>query len=342
MCEEKSECRKYSAESRKNIMFLKTHKCGSTSVQNLLFRKAYKSNLNIGILRGLNLTMPFVNDMLLFKNRKYNVICQHLVFNEKEIEAVMEPDTLYVSILRDPVTQFESLYHYFNMFQFFNMNLSTFVYGPNTNERIGEHKIGTNMVSYVFGLPIDEMNDSKSIRSRLKRIERSFDLIMISEYFDESLILLRHSLHWDIDDVVTFKLNERITTARADITESVANQIRIVNMADQMIYEHFYKVFQQKVTEFGKEKMRREVEILRQRVKWWMEYCLEGIYDDPNKLPPSSRMIVDDVKGYKMRAILADNDCEFMTKSEMALTEEWRHRQILKETIKWNDLQKST
>ncbi|CAM1306313.1 Uncharacterised protein r2_g1607 [Pycnogonum litorale] len=330
-CENLSKVRKDPSVQKKNVMFLKTHKCGSTSVQNVIIRKAYKSNLKIGIVKGLNLTMPFVSDMLLFKNRKYNVICQHLVFNENEIEAAMEPNPLYVSIVRDPATQFESLYHYLNMIGVLNMNLSTFVSSRHTNVRLGEHNIGANMVSYVFGIPIHEMNNSESIRSRIKEIERKFDLIMIHEHFDESLILLRHLLHWDIDDMVTFKLNERMT--RTYITESLANQIRAVNMADQMIYEHFYKIFQQKAKDFGNEKLEREVSVLRQRVKWWMEYCLEGIYDDPSKLPLSNRMQRGNVKGYKMRKTLVDNDCEFMTKSEIALAWEWERRERIKEMI---------
>lgn len=38
-------------------------------------------------------------------------------------------------------------------------------------------------------------------------MEKVFSLVMISEYFDESLVLLRHLLSWDLENIVYVKLN---------------------------------------------------------------------------------------------------------------------------------------
>ena len=34
-------------------------------------------------------------------------------------------------------------------------------------------------------------------------------MVLIMEYFDESLVLLKRELCWELDDVVYFKLNQR-------------------------------------------------------------------------------------------------------------------------------------
>lgn len=36
-------------------------------------------------------------------------------------------------------------------------------------------------------------------------LERNFNLVMISELMDESLILMRHELCWELEDIVAFR-----------------------------------------------------------------------------------------------------------------------------------------
>lgn len=47
------------------------------------------------------------------------------------------------------------------------------------------------------------------IKKHIDELEEKIDLVLIMEYFDESLVLLKRELCWDLDDVVYFKLNQR-------------------------------------------------------------------------------------------------------------------------------------
>ena len=49
----------------------------------------------------------------------------------------------------------------------------------------------------------------KVFESFIDRTEREFDLIMITEYFDESLILLKRLLRWEFQDIVYTKLRSK-------------------------------------------------------------------------------------------------------------------------------------
>lgn len=47
------------------------------------------------------------------------------------------------------------------------------------------------------------------IKKHIDELAEKIDLVLIMEYFDESLVLLKRELCWDLDDVVYFKLNQR-------------------------------------------------------------------------------------------------------------------------------------
>ena len=47
------------------------------------------------------------------------------------------------------------------------------------------------------------------ISKHIDDLSEKIDLVLIVEYFDESLILLKRELCWELDDVVYFKLNQR-------------------------------------------------------------------------------------------------------------------------------------
>ena len=57
------------------------------------------------------------------KGEKYNIICNHARFNSQRMNSVMtNQNTRIVTIMRDPLHQFESTAVYFNFYRFFNMS----------------------------------------------------------------------------------------------------------------------------------------------------------------------------------------------------------------------------
>ena len=52
------------------------------------------------------------------------------------------------------------------------------------------------------------INETK-IKSTVAEILQKFDLIMISDYMDQSLILLKNELGWEIEDILNFTINKR-------------------------------------------------------------------------------------------------------------------------------------
>ena len=75
-------------KSKKNIVFLKVHKCSSSTVQNLLFRFGDQYNLNFvmplkgNYLGDINTEFERKN-MIELPVEEYNILCHHTRFNEK-------------------------------------------------------------------------------------------------------------------------------------------------------------------------------------------------------------------------------------------------------------------
>ena len=63
-------------------------------------------------------------------------------------------------------------------------------------------------------------SNSKAIKEYVEFLEEEFDLVLIADYFDESVVLMKRLLCWELDDVLFVKTNERLDKDKAtDISD---------------------------------------------------------------------------------------------------------------------------
>ena len=109
----------------RKLIFAKTHKTGSTTIQNMIFRHGTQNNLffvlpqngahtfsqdqsfNASDAEGYKVDEDIENLTL-----EKNLFAIHSVWNYKEIRKIL-PTGPAVTILRDPITVFESAYSYY-------------------------------------------------------------------------------------------------------------------------------------------------------------------------------------------------------------------------------------
>ncbi|KAM7437233.1 galactose-3-O-sulfotransferase 1 [Porites harrisoni] len=126
---------------KKNVVFLKTHKTGSSTVTNILNRFGDKNNLVFVVptqkYNRLGWPWLFHEDyMIHYNHTKPNMLCSHARYNRAVLERVMPNDTVYVTILRDPVKHFESTFSYMEFSDILGISnetdpLETFFDSPN-------------------------------------------------------------------------------------------------------------------------------------------------------------------------------------------------------------------
>ncbi len=118
-------------------------------------------------------------------------------------------------------------------------------------------------------------------------MDRVFSLVMIAEYFDESLVLLRRLLSWDLNDVLYISLNMRTPDSKSSLSSENMSKIRAWNAIDSVLYDHFNASLWQQLRALGLACVEREVQLLRQSRDRLIRSCFGG------HLPPTSLSCTD-------------------------------------------------
>ena len=154
---------------------------------------------------------------LAFDGTRPNFLCSHTRFNKKAINYFFPKDaSKYVTIVRNPVEQFESIFNYMQIGTVFGFgtdpseSLKAFLkngIGFNILRKRGSSVLARN--PQMFELGLDSKSNSKAIKEYVEFLEEEFDLVLIADYFDDSVVLMKHLLCWELDDVLFVKTNER-------------------------------------------------------------------------------------------------------------------------------------
>lgn len=171
-----------------------------------------------------------------------------------------------------------------------------------------------NGLSYDLGFN-NLMDDDKYIASAIAKVEKTYHLVMIADYFEMSLILLKDLLCLKLEDITYLDLNLRLEK-NYNITPELDKKIRQWNKADAAIFDHFNKTFWEKVKAFGEKRMKLEVEKLRRMNKKLMDDCIEGEGAVVNKKVHDSRYKVFNPKGVKMGAYNIKPEAELNKKCQ--------------------------
>ncbi|KAM9717939.1 galactose-3-O-sulfotransferase 3 [Menidia menidia] len=269
-----------------NVVFLKTHKTASTTTQNLLFRFAERYNLTVALpvqACGHQFCYPssFRAQLVHPHTLPANLLTSHTRFNRSALRRLMPNDTVYITILREPAAMFESLFAYYsNHCQSFrrvpNGSLEAFLEEPLRYYRPQEKEsmYARNTLTFDLGGDKDRpAADAGYAAAFAAEVERSFSLVMISEYFDESLVLLRHLLSWDLEDVVYVRHNMRTEGSRRSLTQNQRDRIRAWNGVDAHLYDHFNASLWRRIAALGPACVAREVRLLRKAQERLMREC---------------------------------------------------------------------
>jgi len=282
-----------------NVAFLKTHKTGSSTMSNIMLRFAGRHNLTVGLpLEGhweLGGYPAYIDKRLIDPQLPtYNVLGHHFRYNREKFNSFMAPDTKVVTIIRSPVDNVESVFGFFQDQEPFmhwmeeietTQRLGTFYADPHRfyNKDTDWYFRSKNYMTFDIGNDVS-VDDDAIIDQKIAEMDEVFQFVLLTDFFDESLILMKAKLCWDWDDVVYVKFKMRTEEAKATINPTLAEQIKSWNRADFKLYEHFNTTFWQTVEHFGKERMEAELEEFRVKQKEAEHECIQA-YEPFKKKP---------------------------------------------------------
>lgn len=326
-----------------NVVFLKVHKAGSTTMMNIFLRFGVANKLNIVLpskengfgfnYLGYGKTVDKNTIVPIPENETYNILCNHVVYNRQAFREIMPNNTVYVGIVREPVSHFLSASVYYRFIHLIqktsglsNQSSPTEVIHEYFTHQDRYRKIRTffvrNRMSYDFGLPQSRFDDSYFVEQFISDLAIDFKLVMVMEYFSESLVLLKRYLGWDLEDILYVPLN--INTHRSKQSQTLfpedISKLKQWNNADFNLYEFFKRRFLAQVEAEGP-LFHKEVQHFKKVQLYAKKFC--------SNIRPGNRLTVH-ASEWNDEFLLGANHCKIMTMSEIPLLKILIHHAKLK------------
>ncbi|CAG2225996.1 unnamed protein product [Mytilus edulis] len=320
----------------KRVAFLKVHKAGSTTAQNIFLRYGESRNLTfvLPIIRqehwdnviDLQSTLNDRNILPPPKNKTYDILCCHVLYDSEAFHKYMPNDTAYIGIVREPFDQFLSTLNYFRAPYIFERIKSQskvlkFLQNPSQYEHGLPYKrsMTNNRMAVEFGFPSNLFRQylEEDSMNYLTKLDKEFQFVIIMEYFTESVVMMRRILGWTIKDILYLKKNAaRKSYSFADNTHRHMYERHA--KLDYDLYNFFYKRLWSQIQKEGLDfhlellyfdRLRKEVE----------DYCMHTVDKRSGYIIAASK--------WSAAFVVSRDDCDYLKKNEMFFVERIRKRQ---------------
>ncbi|KAJ8039370.1 Galactose-3-O-sulfotransferase 3 [Holothuria leucospilota] len=195
-------------------------------------------------------------------NDGFHILLNHVRFNKTEMKDVMKPETKYVTILREPLAHWHSVVKYYSLKKLVTrddpeeqqdkeMSLQTLL------RKIPECRyfscnLGKNGQFFDLGVSDKEhFRNTTFTRQIIEQVDKEFDLVLITEYFDESLILLKRMMCWRFEDILYIPKKLSVEKEVTSFSPEEEKTIRAASAGDVMLYDYFNRTLWRKIKEYG-------------------------------------------------------------------------------------------
>lgn len=317
----------------RRIAFLKVHKAGSSTAQNIFLRYGESRNLTFLLSKvrkrqwdnviSVDSTLNRDNTMPPPENKTFDVLCCHVLYDNFAWKKYMPADTAYIGITREPFEQFLSTLNYFNPLRRITSYNKVLEYlkKPQAYEKgVSPRKsLTNNRMAAEFGFPLKLFNQYSKSESNnyLDKLDKEFQFVIIMDYFIESIVMMRRVLGWEIKDVLYLKKN---AARKAYHFVDYTHRYLYEDFAklDYDLYNHFFKRLWDQIRDEGPDfheellyfsRLRKEVE----------DYCLhQAKRNDEFKVNQSK---------WGDEFLVTLTDCKYLRMHESTFVKNIRNRQ---------------
>lgn len=311
---------------KQNIMFIKTQRCGSSTIQNILMRYGLEKHLYFVLPEDMGSPHEHFKAEIVLQNMrnidgKYNILAHRARYDPVEIKKLLPPvETLYVTILRDPAAMFESMYNFYHLdLVYESLTLIDILNSSysNNKEILGHRSpigFGLNQMSFDLGLNESMFDNEEAIEDFIILVRQDFDLVMITEYMEVSLVLLADLMDWPLERVVHLNHMMRQESKVHQLEEADKTLLRDLNLPDHVLYKYFLEELKKKIGGYGIPRMQKQVAKLINLNNEFSFSCVEEV------------TVYDESVSYLPKQVV-DSKCKYAAMSEFELTENLREFQ---------------
>ena len=208
------------------------------------------------------------------------MLVDHAPYIRAEMDKLV-PNATYITILRNPVDRFISSFIYYNYSKQAGLAFSEDLLSKFLSMKTNFAKLKYGRHQATNGIAHDLKFKSKGKKpDQIMKLERELDLVLLSEYFDESLLLLKKQLCWEIKDLLYLPIRKH--SSQYDVLYNISDEIRACilkyNSVDANLYLHFNRTFWEKVSSYGAT-FYEDLEYLRNRLNDLQKDCKVGLHE---------------------------------------------------------------
>ena len=144
---------------------------------------------------------------------------------------------------------------------------------PVTQSEVDAMYINNGQITSL-GLQIRDRISNEEVNDYIKSIVKFYDMIILSDYFEESMVLLSEKLNWPMSKLIYIKQNESKSGSKIrTIAKSIKSDSAVFadykkwNFADELLYETVNKTFWENFNNLDKSLVNRKTTEYRKLLK---------------------------------------------------------------------------
>eukprot|EP00752_Nemacystus_decipiens_P008220 g7350.t1 len=223
-----------------NLAFFKTHKTGSTTLAILLHRYGRRHNLQVAHFPGYGSTIPIAEAANKTRESRNLVDIMHYHIDTKTTkqerwaqakglysEIMRDRDNInFITIFREPRERLLSFYSFFFEYKT-KVPIKKFFQQENPDPKVVEQL--RNLGCKEFGIETEADLD-EFILAEIPQ----FELILLTERFDEGLMVMRNLLKWHLVDVTYVPVNKTFGRLGRTATGAIKGRSHFENLPEDV------------------------------------------------------------------------------------------------------------
>ena len=214
-----------------------------------------------------------------YRGLKYDIYCEHSVYDEHTLMKVLHHDTVNVAIIREPLSHLRSVFQYADLGQFLQLSESSdpvadFLQKPEyyvARYRGHVREYTQDWMTHEFGY---EESHHTDLDKFFKYINSKF-LVLVLERLAESLVLLKNTLCWSFKDVLYFRMRKAVQMQQDPPNDTlIRQQHQAWSPIDYKLYAYFHTTLEHRLLEAGS-RFFTEVALLEKHVQKTTMFCDE-------------------------------------------------------------------
>ncbi|XP_019614656.1 PREDICTED: galactose-3-O-sulfotransferase 2-like [Branchiostoma belcheri] len=267
--EETEEAMQTCSRPRQKYVFIAPHKVGASTSCTIFQRYAISRKLPMMLpIQGVVLSWgisPTEEEYIHTPDEQYHALMNHFTYNKTWLRSKFPGDTAYISIIQDPSKQLRSAMNYYYIPELLKIQsenpLKTFLENPwrykNRSEVNFAHCNVTwdptrNFMAFDLGYPTDGVEDKERARRYVNELEDDFTLVLLLDHLDESYVLLKRLMCWELQDVLYVTKNNRSYSFKEYVpSDKEIAMLRRWKAVDYLLHDTFNESLWRKIAAQG-------------------------------------------------------------------------------------------